>query len=107
MLTNYENRLGWLYNSEFSIAPIVDWGWLRGVGMVLELERYWTKVFEGDGFTFTCNGWRNLFSIQEPVFQELLVEFFTTVSFEERTVDFNYNRALVFWLGRVYHECSL
>lgn len=74
--------------------------------MVLELIRYWTKVFEGYGFTFTCNGWRNLFSIQEPVYRELSVEFFTTMSFEERAVNFNYNRALVFWLGGVYRECS-
>lgn len=63
LLTTYENRLGWIYNREFAIAPIVDWRWLRGVGMVLELERYWTKVYEGYGFSFTCHGWRNLFAV--------------------------------------------
>ena len=38
LLTTYENRLGWLYNREFAIALIVNWGWLGGVGMVAELE---------------------------------------------------------------------
>ena len=76
LLTTYENRLGWLYNREFAIAPIIDWGWLGRVGMVVELERYWSKTYVGDQFSFTCHGWRNLFAIQEPVFRELSVEFF-------------------------------
>ena len=107
LLTTYENRLGWLYNKEFAIAPIVDWTWLREVGLVSELERFWTKVYEGLNFTFTCHKWRNLFAIQEPVYRELSVEFFATVGFEERTVDFDYNRALVFRLGGVHRECGL
>lgn len=72
--------------------------------MILEMEIYWTKVFEGDGFTFTCNGWRD---IERKCLKELSVEFFATVSFEEMTIDFDYNRALVFRLGGVYHEFSL
>lgn len=60
---NYKNQLGWLYNRKFAIAPIIDWAWLHRVGMVMELERYWKNVFMGDGFTFACNGFNNLFSI--------------------------------------------
>lgn len=40
MLNNFTNRLGWLYNCEFAIAPLVDWALLRGVGMVAEVERH-------------------------------------------------------------------
>lgn len=75
--------------------------------MISELQRFWTKVYVGNDFYFTCHGWRNLFELQEPVYQELSVEFFATVSFEERTVDFDYGRELVFRLGGVYRECSL
>lgn len=74
MLNNYANKLGWLYNREFALAPLVDWSWLRGVGMVTEVKRYWTKLFLGEGFTFQCNVWHDLFSIQEPVYRELSIE---------------------------------
>lgn len=57
---------------------------------------YLTKTFSMYGFAFTCNGWKNLLAINEPVFQELCVEFFTSVSFEDATVDHSYRRALVF-----------
>ena len=106
-MNNYENRLGWLYNREFAFAPTVDWAWLRMVGMVMELERYWTKVFVGDGFSLTCNGWRNLFSIQDLVYRKLSVEFFAIMSFKDNTVDRTYNWALAFRLGGVYRKCSL
>lgn len=91
MLNNYMNRLGWLYNGEFAIASLVDWAWLHGVGMVAELERHWAKLFIREGFSFPCNGWRDLFFIQELVYRELSVELFSTMNFEERTTDPNYN----------------
>lgn len=107
MLNNNENRLAWLYNCEFAVDPTMDWALLREVGMVMELERYWTKVCMGNGFTFTCNGWKNIFSIKEPIYRELSVEFIATVSFEDKTINPTYNRALVFILGGVYPKCSL
>lgn len=56
MLNNYSNKQGWLYNEEFALTPMIDWSWLSGVGMVIELEQYWRKLFVGDGFTFQGNG---------------------------------------------------
>ena len=96
------NILRWLYNREFAIAPVVDWAWLCGVGMVAEMERHWSKLFVGDRFSFACNRWRNLFSFQEPFYRELLVEFFAIVNFEYKATNPNYNRALTFRLGGVY-----
>lgn len=68
---------------------------------------YLTKTFTMDGFSFTCNSWKNLFEISELVFQELCVEFFASVSFEDATIDPYFSRALVFHLGGKYRECSL
>lgn len=71
------------------------------------MARYLIKTLFVDDFAFTCNGWKNLFSISEPVFQEMCVEFFASVSLEEDIVDPSYLRALVFHLGDEWMECSL
>lgn len=60
-----------------------------------------------DNFSFTCNGWRNLFAISELVYQELCVEFFASISFEAAIVDPFYPRELILCLGCEYMECSL
>lgn len=75
--------------------------------MVVELERFWSKLFVGDGFSCTCNGYMNLFAILELVYRELSIEFFATINFEDKTTDPNYNQTLAFHLGGVYCECSL
>lgn len=49
-IDNYMNKLGCLYNREFAIALVVDWAWLRRVGMVTEVERHCTKLFVREGF---------------------------------------------------------
>lgn len=56
MLNNYSNKLGWLYNSEFALAPVADWSWLNRVGMVAELESFWQKQYVGDGSSFQFQG---------------------------------------------------
>ena len=66
MLKKYSNKLGWLYNRDFALAPVIDWSWLSGIGIVTKVERYWTKLFVGDSFTFQCNGWHNLFKNGRP-----------------------------------------
>ena len=66
-----------------------------------------TKIFIGNGYSFTCSGWRNLFRIQERVYKEFCVEFFLTVTFQETVQDPHWPQALVFGLGGEYRECSL
>lgn len=45
--------------------------------------------------------------IQDWVYRELFVEFFSTVVFQDNVEDPNFPQALVFCLGGVYRECSL
>lgn len=72
-----------------------------------QVEPYLTKLYVGNRSSFTCNAWHNFFTIQEHVYQELSVEYFSIVIFEEHTIDLNYGRALTFRLGGEYQECNL
>lgn len=46
------------------------------------------------------------FSIKEPVFKELCVEFYLTIYFEADMVDPHFTTTLVFRYGGQYRECS-
>lgn len=61
----------------------------------------------GTGYSFTCKGWNNLFAIQERVYKELCIEFFSTMVFHENVQDPTFPQALVFRLGGEYGERSL
>ena len=71
------------------------------------MSQYLTKLFLGNRFLFTCKGWYNLFAIQERVYKELCVRFFSTVTFHENVQDPTFPQALVFRLGGEYRECGL
>ena len=96
VLTRWNNRLGWLYNREIAVAPTVNWTRLREVGLVDRVGPFLTKIFIGDGYSFTCSGWQNLFRVQERVYKEFCVEFFATVTFQETVQDPHWPQALVF-----------
>lgn len=105
VLTNFTNKLGWLHNRKFAISPTIDWMHFEEVGLMEMMAPLLTKHFAVDDSFFTCNRWRNLFAITEPVYQELCVEFFASVSFEAATFDPFYPRALVFRLGCQFRDC--
>lgn len=107
ILNNYTNKLGWLYNREFAISPTVDWSNLNKIGILERMNLYLTKTYVENGISFTCNEWKILFSIKEPIFKELCMEFFLTTSFEENTIDPHFAMPLVFRLGGQYRACSL
>lgn len=107
VVINFTTKLGWLQNIEFSISPRIDWVRLGEIGLMERMTPFLTNNFFVDGFAFTCNGWRNLFAISELLFQEICVEFFASVSFEEATVDPSCSRALFFRLSGDFKECSL
>lgn len=71
------------------------------------LSIYLAEVYIAEGLSFTCNGWRKLFAIEESVYKELYVEFFAIVSYEENTKDPHYWQIINFRLGGQYRECSL
>lgn len=107
VLTNFTNKLGWLHNKEFAISRTIDWVRFGEIGLMERMAPFLTKQFSMDDFFFTCNGWRNLFAISKPDYQELCVVFFASVSFEGATVDPFYPRDLIFRLGCKVRECSL
>lgn len=45
MLSNYKNKLGWIYNREFAISPTIDWNKLNEIGMLERLNLYFMKSF--------------------------------------------------------------
>ena len=59
----------------------IDWDWLQNVRYEEELAPYLVKEFHHEGETMVCDGWSRVFRIQEPVYLELCLEFFSTVSF--------------------------
>lgn len=101
-----EKRLKTLKKKEFYIPNELNWTWIEQVGLADSLNPYLTKVFMQDGVQITCDGWKRLFRIQEPVYRELCLEFFSTVIF--CAGDGYYNpKALTFFLGGEYRECSM
>ena len=67
---------------------------------------YFVKSFNNDGMTIICDGWSRLFKIQEPVYQELLWEFFATISFRGGSHYYNPS-ILTFCLGGELCQCSI
>ncbi|CAH1437279.1 unnamed protein product [Lactuca virosa] len=67
ILERFNNRLEWLHSRNIVIAPTIDWDWLDHRGIMDQVNPYLNKFFEGDGMSFVCNGWRNIFGIQEVV----------------------------------------
>lgn len=45
--------------------------------------------------------------IEEPIYRDFCMEFFTTIDFEEHTEHSHCQREITFWLGGQYLECSL
>lgn len=75
MSNNLTNRLGSLYNREFVISPTIDWDKLNEIGILGRLNPYFTNTFFDSGASFTCNRWRNLFSIKDAVFRNCVWNF--------------------------------
>lgn len=103
----YINILWWLHSREFAIAPTINWNKWRELGLLYRLSPFLTKTFVGSRITFTCKGWGNLLAIQERVYKDLCVEFFSTLVFQDNMEDPNFPQALVFCLVGEYRECSL
>lgn len=54
----------------------------------------------------TCDAWRRLFQLQEPVYQELCWEFYSTITFHGGDNYFD-TSVLTFMLGGNFRECSM
>ena len=86
-----KNRLEALKQKEIHLPNAVDWDWLGNVGLEEELTPYLVKECSLGYTTITCDGWLQLFKIQEPVYAELCWEFFATISFRGGSDYYNPN----------------
>lgn len=84
----------------------MKWTWLQEVGLVETMNPYLTNVFVNDGERVTCNAWRRLFQIQEPVYNDLCLEFYATVRFRGSDDCFD-THSFTLCLGGQYRECSV
>ena len=65
-----------LLHNQVDSGAVIDWEFLRKQG----LEQDFLRSFQTNGFT--CPQWKRLFRIQEPVYIELIREFFSTFHFD-------------------------
>ena len=70
---------------------VVDWNFLRNEG----LEQTFLQSFQTD--EFTGPQWENLFRIQEPVYDELVHEFFATFCFDTTEVRNDVARTTIYF----------
>lgn len=90
---------------EFMAASIKNWNWVEDLCLMLQVEPLSTKFCICKNCHFICYGWERLFKIQEPIFKELSVEFFSTTIFKFNG-DVNDKGAHNFRLKGKDHECS-
>ena len=100
------NRLEALRQKEIHLPTAVDWGWMGNVGLEEELTPYLVKDCNLGYANITCDGWLQLFKIQEPVYAELCWEFFATISFRGGSEYYNPN-TISFSLGGEMRQCSM
>ena len=105
-LLAWKRKLEKLKKKEFYLPNEIDWSCLEQWGLVERMNPHLTKVFIQDGVRITCDAWRRLFRLQEPVYQELCWEFYSTIKFRGSEDYFDTN-ALTFMLGGEFRECSV
>ncbi|KAI3766954.1 hypothetical protein L2E82_17035 [Cichorium intybus] len=84
-------------------ALVLDWNFANTLGITAALDQYLVK---SDG-TYTSYAWRNLFQIREHSYKELMLEFFSTVTFDPTEEDMFVRTGLSFRLGGEPRQCSV
>lgn len=67
-LVRWRKNLETLKKKDFYLPNELSWSWLDQVGLVEAMNPYLTKVFVNKGVRITCDRWRRLFQLQEPVY---------------------------------------
>ncbi|XP_052619683.1 uncharacterized protein LOC128126028 [Lactuca sativa] len=105
-LVRWRKKLETLKKKDFYLPNESNWTWLEQVGLVEAMDPYLTQVFINYEVQITCDVWRRLFQMQELVYQELCLEFFSTVTFRGGDNYYDTN-VLTFCLGGEFRECSM
>ena len=105
----YENKAHLLLRKEIAIPHSLDMDLLRKLEIAKYLDLFLEKRFYSSARKplFASNAWRNVFSIAEPIYKELTIEFFATAQFDFRTKNLRDNNSFRFRLGGVEHTCSV
>lgn len=74
--------------------------------MVEAINPYLTKVFVNNRVRITCDAWRRLFQLQDPVYHGMCLELYVTITFQGGE-DYYDTNVLTFCLGSEYRECSM
>lgn len=98
-LTRYRTRFDSLQARKIVAPSILYWYWIEETRLDSQIEPYLTRFYKGKGFSFTCDGWRCLFQLQEPIYKELCVELFSIILFTFQG-DMNVKKDVIFRLGR-------
>ena len=105
-MRKWKKKLSDIKKKEVYVPNRIDWEWLQSVRYEEELAPYLLKEFQHEGQTMICDGWSRVFRIQEPVYLELCLEFFSTVSFTGG-VDVFHPTSFSFCLGGEFRHCSV
>ena len=105
-MRKWKKKLADIKKKEVYVPNRIDWEWLQTVRYEEELAPYLLREFQHGGESMICDGWSRVFRMQEPVYLELCLEFFSTVSFTGG-VDLYHPASFTFCLGGEYHQCSV
>lgn len=102
----YLKKLSLLITKEIDITPSFNWGLASqtGVDDIRNFLQY--TLLDASGVCLSvCRGWERLFRIQEPIYWEVLMEFYSIVSFDPRKSP-DASRAFSVQLGGMIRECN-
>ncbi|GJT43361.1 hypothetical protein Tco_0952076 [Tanacetum coccineum] len=101
-ITDFEERLGRIYDREVHRVQVFDFGGLTELMDERLRGRMLMERRDAKGQSvFTSRAWRRLFEIRGPLVHELILEFFSTFRFGEVVLDLDTAGALQFQLGGV------
>ncbi|PWA80942.1 protein ROOT HAIR DEFECTIVE 3 [Artemisia annua] len=103
----YQEKLTELRSRQIEPARTIDWELLEQFNLADEIRGLLGIEYTNGEVKIKSPEWGNLFSIVEPIYRELCLEFFATYQFNEKSRDYTNDKALTFRLGGSDHSCSV
>ncbi|GKB94451.1 hypothetical protein Tco_0980588 [Tanacetum coccineum] len=100
VVQEFEHRLAGIFSRRVHRVQVLDFeGMTEKMGMDL-VASLSIRHRDAKGLVvFTSHAWRRLFDIRGPLVRELMLEFFSTCSFDDMVLDFDADGVLSFQLG--------
>ncbi|GKB09151.1 hypothetical protein Tco_0837463 [Tanacetum coccineum] len=103
----YQEKIAALRSRQIEPARTIDWELLEQFNLADEIRGLLGIECTKGEVKIKSPEWGNLFSIVEPIYRELCLEFFATYQFNEKSRDYTDDKALTFRLGGLYRHCSV